>query len=332
MTEARLIHRRRALTAGAAWMGATLAQPAIAQTGSFPDKPIRLVVAYPPGNSSDLVARFAAERLLPVLGQPVIVENRGGAGGTVGTDFIARQAPDGYVLGISNAGPLTIAPNLYRNLAYDPVRSFTQVAGMAIGSHLFVVNPSLPVTDIQSLIAYARANPGKIFYGSLGNGSTAHLAVALFAYLTGVELTHVPYSGSSSPMSDLLAGRVMMMSTAIVEVADQVRAGRLRALGVTSKEPSPFAPGVTPIAAQGVPDYDFYGWIGLMGPAGMPAPVAQKLNQAMATVTSYPEFVSKMAEMGLSRMEHTRAQLEDFIRFDADRWRTVIRAAGIQMD
>jgi tripartite-type tricarboxylate transporter receptor subunit TctC len=334
MAETKTMPRRRALLAGAgaALLGGAPARPAIAQTGPYPNKPIRLVVVYPPGNSSDLVARFVAERIMPILGQPVIVDNRGGAGGTIGTEHVARQAPDGYTIGISNAGPLTIAPSLYRNLSYDPARDFTHVAPIVIGSHLFVVNPALPVNDIQGLITYAKANPGRIFYGSSGNGSTQHLAMALFENLTGVQLNHAPYRGSAAAMNDLLSGQIMLASDTLVATTDLVRTGRLRALGVTSKERSPFVPEITPIAEQGVPDYDFYGWIGVMGPAGMPDPVVQKLYEAVTAVSCQPDFEGRMAEMGLSRMTHTRRQLEDFIKTDIARWKTVIGAAGIRID
>lgn len=321
---------RRSLLAGA---GTTLFAPAVrAQQGAWPNRPIRLIVAYPPGNSSDLVARFVAERMMPLLGQPVVVENRSGAGGTVGTEYFARAQPDGYTIGISNAGPLTIAPSLYPSLGYDSLRDFTQVAPLAIGSHIFVVHPSLPVRSIQELIAYAKANPGQVFYGSSGNGSTSHLAMALFANLTGVELSHVPYRGSSAAMSDLLARRFMLMSDTVVATKDLVRDGRLRALGVTSREVTPFVPEIPPIASQGVPDYDFYGWIAVAGPAGIPAPIVQKLYEAAATVTAQPDFERRMADFGLSRMTHTRPELEAFIRDDVARWREVIPKAGIRLD
>ncbi|MBR0667005.1 tripartite tricarboxylate transporter substrate binding protein [Roseomonas hellenica] len=336
MIETKMKHQRRSFLAGAgasaALVGSAPVRPAIAQAGPYPNKPIRLVVAYPPGNSSDLVARFVAERMMPILGQAVIVDNRGGAGGTIGTEHVARQAPDGYAIGISNAGPLTIAPGLYQNLAYDPVRDFTHVAPLAIGSHLFVVHPSLPVNTIQDLIAYAKAHPGRVLYGSSGNGSTAHLAMALFAQLTGVELTHVPYRGSSAAMNDLLAGRITLASDTLVATTELVRTGRLRALGVTSKERSHFVPDIAPIAEQGVPDYDFYGWIAVMGPAGMPEPAVQKIHEAVTAVTRQPGFESRMGEMGLFPMRHTRAQLREFVQFDVARWRTVISTAGIRIE
>ncbi|WP_207538287.1 Bug family tripartite tricarboxylate transporter substrate binding protein [Sabulicella rubraurantiaca] len=333
MTKARMQPgRRQALKGAAAMIGGVVSQPAIAQTDEFPSRPIRLVVAYPPGNVSDLVARFVAERMMPVLGQPVVVDNRGGAGGTIGTEHIARSASDGYTVGIANAGPLTIAPSLYPNLPYDPVRDFSQVGPLAIGAHLFVVHPSLPVNDIQGLVAYARANPGRIFYGSSGNGSTQHLAMALFQTLTGVELTHAPYRGSAAAMNDLLAGQLQLASDTLSATTGLVRSGRLRALGVTSKQRSDFVPDIKPIAEQGVPDYDFYGWIALMGPAGLPARVRQKLADAVAAVTRQPDFAERMAQFGLSPMTQSPEELEQFIRFDADRWRRVITTSGIRID
>jgi tripartite-type tricarboxylate transporter receptor subunit TctC len=329
-----LSRRRDLLAAAKATLLAGLVpgRAALAQAAPYPGKPIRLVVAYPPGNSSDLVGRYVADRLAPLIGQPVVVDNRSGAGGTIGTEHVARQAPDGYTLGIANAGPLTIAPGLYPNLPYDPVRDFTQVAPLAIGSHLFVVNPTLPVNNIQGLIAYARANPGQVFYGSSGNGSTSHLAMALFESLTGIRMSHAPYRGSAAMISDLLSGQILLASDTLVATTDLVRTGRLRALGVTSKERSPFVPEVAPIAEQGVPDYDFYGWIALMGPAGIPEAVTRKLYDAALDVTSRPEFEQRMAEMGLSPMRRTRPEMEAFIRFDAARWRDVIGKAGIRLD
>ena len=324
------LRRRMLLTAAAGT--ALLGRPALAQGGTWPDRPIRLIVAYPPGNSSDLVARFMADRMTPLLGQPIIVENRGGAGGTIGTEYFARAQPDGYTIGISNAGPLTIAPSLYPNLSYDPIRNFTHIASIAIGAHIFVVNPALPVNDIPSLIAYAKANPGQIFYGSFGNGSTAHLAMALFANLTGVELTHVPYRGSSEAMNDLLAGRIMLISNTEVATKDLVRDGRLRALGVTSPTRSPFVPDIPTIAEQGVASYEFYGWIALAGPAGIPPPIVQRLHDATRAVVAQPDFAARMATMGLFPMQQTRAELEAFIANDTARWRRVVQAAGIRLD
>lgn len=333
MNESRTSRRRMLAVAGASLLTSpALTSPALAQTGAWPNRPLRLVVAYPPGNSSDLVARFVADRMMTLLGQPVVVENRSGAGGTVGTEFYARSQPDGYTLGISNAGPLTIAPSLYPNLGYDPLRDFTQIAPLAIGAHVFVVHPSLPVRDIPELIAYAKAHPGQVFYGSSGNGSTSHLAMALFANLTGVELSHVPYRGSAAAITDLLAGRFMLMSDTVVATKDLVREGRLRALGVTSREITPFVPEIPPIASQGVPAYDFYGWIGIAGPAGIPAPVVQRLYEAVMTVTAQPDFERRMADFGLSRMTHTLPQLNAFIREDVARWREVVPKAGIRLD
>lgn len=321
---------RRTLLVGTT--AASLATPVRAQTGAWPDRPIRLVVAYPPGAVSDLVARFTIERMTSLLGQTVVIDNRSGAGGTVGTEHVARSQPDGYTLVVSTSGPLTMAPSLYPNLGYDPLRSFTHIAPLAIGPHVFVVNPSLPVRNIQELIAYARANPGALFHGSFGNGSSSHLAMALFANLTGIELTHVPYRGSSAAMGDLLSGRLMLMSDTVIATRDLVRDGRLRALGVTSREPSPFMPGLPSIAQQGVPDYEFYGWLGIAGPAGIPAPIVQKIFEATTTVTLHPDFERRMADFGLSRMPHSRAELEAFIAADAARWRDVIPKAGIRLD
>lgn len=318
--------------AGAAALGQALARPALGQGGAYPNRPIRLVVAYPPGNSSDLVARFVAERMMGLLGQPVVVENRSGAGGTLGTEYVARQPADGYTLGIANAGPLTIAPSLYKTLPYDPLRDFALVAPLAIGSHLFVANPALPVSNIPELIAYARANPGKIFYGSSGNGSAQHLAMALFEHLTGVQMSHAPYRGSGAAMNDLLSGQILLASDTLVSALDLVKTGRLRALGVTSKQRSPFVPEIVPIAEQGVPDYDFYGWIALMAPAGLPQPVLQRLHQAAAAVTAQPDFASRMAQMGLSSMRQSPAELQAFIEADLARWKTVITTAGISID
>ena len=333
MNESRTSRRGMLAVAGASLLASpALSRPALAQTGAWPNRPLRLVVAYPPGNSSDLVARFVADRMMTLLGQPVVVENRSGAGGTVGTEFYARSQPDGYTLGISNAGPLTIAPSLYPNLGYDPLRDFTQIAPLAIGAHVFVVHPSLPVRDIPELIAYAKAHPGQVFYGSSGNGSTSHLAMALFANLTGVELSHVPYRGSAAAITDLLAGRFMLMSDTVVATKDLVREGRLRALGVTSREITPFVPEIPPIASQGVPAYDFYGWIGIAGPAGIPAPVVQRLYEAVMTVTAQPDFERRMADFGLSRMTHTLPQLNAFIHEDVARWREVVPKAGIRLD
>lgn len=319
-----MIARRTLLAAPAA----ALARPALAQG----TRPLRIIMPFPPGQGSDLLMRLLAERLQGPLGQPVVVENRAGAGGTLGMEYAANAAPDGTTIVMGASGPTSIAPSLFPRLAYDPARDFTPIALVASVPQLFVVNNDFPVRSIADLIARARANPGGVFYASSGNGTTQHLNVEMFAAMTGTQLTHVPYRGSGPAMTDLVAGQVPFMSDTLAALTDLVRTGRVRAIGVTSKERSPFFPEIPTLHEQGVTGYESVGWIGLLGPRGLADALAARIEREVDLVLQQPEFRARLADQAFTATFMDRSTFASFIRSEIEKWRAVVQAAGVKVD
>jgi tripartite-type tricarboxylate transporter receptor subunit TctC len=317
---------RRVLLAGLA------ATPAAAQTGWAPTRAVRIVMPFPPGQGSDILMRLLAERLQPLLGQPVVVENRAGAGGTVGMEYAAGQPADGTTTVMGGSGPTTIAPSLYPRLGYDPLRDLTPIALLASVPQLFVVNNDVPVRTIPELVTRAKANPGGVFYASSGNGTTQHLNVELFCSMTGTRMTHVPYRGSGPALADLVAGQVPFLSDTLAALTDLVRNGRVRAIGVTSRERSPFFPDVPSIHEQGVTGYESVGWISLLGPRGMPDAIAARFEAEVAKVLEEPDFRRRLADQAFTPTFLGRRDFAAFIASETAKWRDVVVAAGVKPD
>lgn len=323
------MHRRDFLTAAAA-LGVCSAVPALAQ--SYPSRPIRLIVGFPPGGPTDTVARVAGDRLSSALGQPVVIDNRpGGAGGTVGIRAGATAAPDGYTL-LAGVPGMTVSPAIYKNVGYDPIKSFTPVALVASSRQLLVVNAKTPARTVEELVAYAKANPGKVHFGSPGYATLGHLSGELFKLQTGVDIVHVPYRGSAAAINDLLAGQIQMQFDAGPTVLQLIEAGKFRALAVTSEGRDPRVPDVPNMIESGFPGFVTSYWNGLVAPAGMPESIVNTLNAAINEGLRSPEMQLSLAKVG---MEPTIASPQDFaalIAAETQKWAAVVKAAGIKVD
>jgi len=326
------MRRRSGLGAGLlALLTAALAWPSAAQVPA--PAGLTLVVPFAPGGPTDAMARSLATALTVELGQPVTVENRAGAGGNVGAEAVARAAPDGRTLLLGTSGPLAINVNVYRQLGYDPVRSFAPVIRIGHLPNVLVLHPSVPARSVPELLAYARTHPGELSYASSGNGASSHLAGVLFNQLTGADLFHLPYKGTGPALEDLLAGRVAMTFTDVMTALPHVKSGRLQALGVTTLARSPALPGVPSVAEQGVPGFDVSVFFAVMAPAGTPPATIERLNQAFAAVLQQAPLRAGLQGQGLVFAEDTRPQaLAEFQRAELAKWRTVAQRAGVQSD
>ena len=323
---------RRLATFTLACAAALLLLPA-AHAGDFPDKPVTLVVPFPPGGPTDAMARTLAAEMREQLGQPMIVENRAGAGGNIGAEFVARAPADGQTLLFGTSGPLAINASLYRKIGYDPVKSFAPVIQVGHLPNILVVHPSVPAKDVKELVAYAKANPGKLSYASSGNGASSHLAGVLFNSMAGIDLQHIPYKGTGPALNDLLGGQVGMSFTDVLTALPYVKAGKLRALGMASAARSQALPEVPTIAEQGLKGYDVSVFFGIVAPSGTPAHRVKKLNRAFAEVLASPKVKQQFAAQGLEPPPATTPeQLAKFIPAQMQMWAAVVRQSGAQLD
>ncbi len=293
----------------------------------WPSRPIRMVVPLSPGGFADVPGRILAARLSSSLGYNVFVENRPGAGGTIGADFVAKSAPDGYTL-LFTGTPHVISAWIYKKLPYDPLKDFEPVALVASGPYVLVVNPQLPVHSIRELVAAAKAQPGKIDYASSGNGSAQHLVSALFASMAGIELNHVPYKGSGPAMQDLLGGQVKVSFAGIPNVLPHVKAGRLRALAVSTPQRSPDLPDVPTAAEAGVPGYQATLWLNLAAPAGTPGEIVQRLYAETAKALQDAELQQSFRAAGVEASPMSPQELAGFMRAEYEKWGKVVRDTG----
>ena len=298
---------------------------------AFPTKPIRIVVAYTPAGTTDILARVVGQRMSEAWGQPVIVDNRPGANGNIGTEVAARAVPDGHSLVMATAGTHGINVSLYRKLAWHPVRDFAPVSLVAMVPNIMVVNNALPVKSVKEFIAYARANPGKLSYGSPGNGSTAHLSMELFKSMTGSNLVHVPYKGSAGVLNDVMGGQIAVTIDNMPPYVPQVRAGKIRALAVSTAKRSTAMPDLPTIAEAGVTGYDAGAWFGLLAPAGTPKAVVDTLSTETARILKLPEVSKRISELGAEPVGGTPEQFAAFIKSEIDKWAKVIKDANVEL-
>ena len=302
-----------------------------AQAADFPTKPITLVVPFAPGGPTDAMARTLAAAVK--IGQPVIVENRAGAGGNLGAEAVARAAADGHTLLFGTSGPLAINVSLYKKIGYDPVKSFAPVMQIGHLPNVLVVNPGIPAKNVKELIAYGKANPGKLSYASSGNGASSHLAGVLFNNLADTDFAHIPYKGTGPALNDLLGGQVAMTFTDVLTALPHIKSGKLRALGVTTKERSQALPEVPTIAEQGIAGFDVSVFFGLVVPAGTPKDVVDKLNQGFADALKQPEVRKTLLAQGLEFAPSTSPeQLGSFIQAEVVKWRGVVKSSGAEID
>jgi tripartite-type tricarboxylate transporter receptor subunit TctC len=300
--------------------------------GTYPTRPIKLMVPYPAGGGADLLARAVSQKLGDALGQPIVVENRPGANGIIGTDAVAKAPADGYTLLLGNIGPNAINQALYPKLPYDCVKDFAPIGQMATTAHILAVHPSLPATNVQELIALAKASPGKLSYASTGIGGSPHLAAELFDMLTGTRMNHVPYKGASPANADLIGGQVQLSFNTLPPLLAQVKAGRVRALAVTSARRAGTMPGLPTIAESGVPGYDVSTWYGLLAPAGTPREVVLRLNAELNKLLQAPEMKAQMGGKGFDVETGTPEQFGNLIAAEVVKWTRVAKAANVKVD
>jgi tripartite-type tricarboxylate transporter receptor subunit TctC len=328
------IHRRMLLSAGlAVAAGGLLAasQKAQAQAG-FPTRPIRLVAPFPPGGAADVISRLISQPLSAALGQPVVVENRSGSGGRIGTEAVVRAPADGYTLLMGSQATNSINPPLYPDLPYDPAKDLVPVGAVGgVGSVLYVRN-SLDVMTLQQLLERARRNPGGLTYGSAGNGGGSHLATALLELMAGVRMTHVPYRGTAPATADVLAGQIDMLCDVITTGIPHIEAGRVRPLAVTTPERYPGLPNVPTMAEAGVPGYEAVSYYGLYAPSGVPNDVLRTLRAALVKVLADKTFSDKLAEQGVMDLKLTPEEFAEYVAKDRERWAGVIRDAKITVN
>jgi len=311
----------------------SLAAPLIARAADpWPIRPIRMVVAFAPGGSIDVVARIMAQELGRALGQPVVVENRAGASGNLGADFVAKAAPDGYTLFMGSASSLGANAALFRNLPYDPRRDFAPVRLMGLQPNVIVVHPSLPVTDVAELIAYARANPGKLNFGTAGSGSAQHMAGDMFRRMAEIDMVHVPYRGGAPALSDLIAGQLQLMFETLPTAVEPIAAGQLRALAVTMPERVARLPNLPTVAESGLPGYVSRGWMGIVAPAGTDPHIIARLANESEAIIAIPAVRRRLLGLGLEMIPSSPAQFSAFIREEVASYQEVVSRMGIQLD
>ena len=307
--------------------------PALAQgkgPGGYPLKPIRFLVPFAPGGTTDLVARLVSQRLSDELGQQLVVDNRGGAGGTIAAEIVARSAGDGYTLKMNHQG-MTFNATLYPKLPFDTAKAFAAIGQVGITPNVLVVNTAVPAKTVNEFVALAKKG-GNIPFGSGGMGSSAHLAVELFMLQTGVKLLHVPYKGAGPALADTIGGQVQMMIATLPAASGHIRAGKLRALGMSGVKRSPAFPDIPTIAESGVPKYDYDTWYGIFGPASLPRTMVTWLNQTMNRVLVEPDLRKRLADSGLEVETSTPEQMQKTVVDDMVRWGKVIREANIRID
>ena len=301
----------------------------IAQAQTFPTKPIRLLVTYPPGGGADMMARLVAPKMAELLGQPVVVENKPGASGQICAGEVARAAPDGHTI-MLDAANFAVNPSLFASLPYDPATAFTPVAVLALFPNVLVVTPGFPAHDVKELVAMARAQPGAIAFASSGNGSAQHLSGELFRQKTGVEMTHIPYKGGGPALNDVIGGQVPVFFANMASGLAHVKGGKLRALAITGGKRSNALPDVPTMAEAGVPGYEVYEWNAIFAPAGTPAAIVAKLGDAVLKALQSPEVRERITGLGGEIAAYGPAKADRFVREQTQLWGRVVRAANIR--
>ena len=313
-------------------LAATIGAPAAAAAQDYPKRPITLIVPYAAGGGNDVMARAAADKMSRTLGQQIVIENRGGAGGSIATRQIAKSAPDGYTLGLGGTGTLAINPTLYANSGYDPRKDFAPVGLIATSALVVCVHPSLPVRSIPDLIALAKKEPGKLNFASAGAGSGIHIGTEYFATMAGIKLTHVPYKGSSPALTDLVGGHVAIYFSSLPPAVGLVKEGKVRALAVTGTKRSPIFPDLPTVAEAALPGYEAVLHYGIVAPAGTPRPIIDKLGAALRAAVTSDELRSRLADDGAEPLPSTPEEYAADIDREETKWSAIVKASGAKVD
>jgi tripartite-type tricarboxylate transporter receptor subunit TctC len=308
----------------------SMAGSALAQ--AWPSKPLRLVVPFAPGGGADLTGRLLAQKLSDSLGQPVVVENRPGAGGTMAIDVVAKSPPDGYTIIFAHVGGIAIAPHLYKKLPFDPVKDLTPVSLVANAFNVLVVNPSLPIKSVKDLIAFAKNPANKVAYGSAGSGTDTHLAAELFKSMTDAPMLHVPYKGGAPAMVDLIGGQVQLIFSSVSSAIGHIKTGKVRPLAMSGSKRFELLPDVPTIAEAGVPGYEVNNWYGVLVPKGTPNEIVSRLNTEVANALKAPEVRTKLLDAGLEPVWNTPAQFSVYINSELGKWGKIVKESGAVVD
>jgi tripartite-type tricarboxylate transporter receptor subunit TctC len=320
--------RTRAFWTAVSWLAMT-ATVALAQ-GVYPTKPIRLIAPFPPGGTTDVVCRIVAQKLTEALGRQVVVENRPGASGNIGHEVVAKASPDGYTLLLTSKGALVNNPLMYKRIPFDPYQDFAPVSVVATAGPVLVIHPSVPARSVKDLIALAKARPGQLNFGSGGNGTTAHIVGEVFKAATGINIVHIPYKGGGVAVADVVAGQIEMSFSDMVPAVPQVKAGRLRALAVTTERRSSALPDVPTMAEAGVKEPFPQTWWAIAAPKGTPAPIINRLNAEIGQIMKLPDVQEKYAGLGVFPMHTTPERVLELLRIESPQMARVLKAAGIQ--
>ncbi len=306
--------------------------PPLATAQVYPSKPIRVIVSVPAGGTPDVTARLVTPGLSSLLGQQLVVDNRGGAGGLIGAELAANATPDGYTLFISSPGALTILPHLRKSVPYDTLRDFAPIGLISIGPFLLITHPSVPARTVKELIALAKAQPGKLNYASAGNGTANHLAMELFKQMAGINITHVPYKGAPQAVTDVLAGHMNMMFNSIAPIVAHIKSERVRVLGIAGAKRSPQLPDVPTISEAGVPGFEAVNWFGMFAPAKTPKPIVTRLNAALVKVVNTPEIRLQFEALGADPVGGSPEAFAAFVRRDLEKYAKVVKLSGAKVD
>ena len=309
-------------------LGTLASHAALAQ--AYPAKPIRLVVPFPPGGSTDIVARIVAQKLSDRLGQQVVVENRGGAGGTIGAEAVAKAPPDGYTLVVGTTSTHAVAPSVYGKIGYDPVKDFAPISLIAVTPYLLVVNPSVNVKSLQEFVGYVKARPGKLNYASAGTGSTTHLAMEMLKSAAGLYIVHIPYNGNGPAGTAVIAGQVEILFGSLPAVLPHAKSGRVRPLAVGTPKRSPSLPDVPTVAESGFPGFDASLWLAIMAPAGTPAPIVDRLQKEIHAVIASPDTADALNKAGAEPITSTPAELAAMVKDGVEKYGKVVKQAGVK--
>lgn len=321
------------LAAGCLLACAALTRPAIAQD-NYPSKPIRMVVAFAVGGSTDIIARLLSVKMSEQLGQQVIVENKPGAGGNIGTDLVAKSPPDGYTILLGSSSAFAFNPGLYKNMPYDPLKDFAPIGQVGITNYAFVVHKDVPAKNIAEFIALAKANPGKLTYGTPGIGAVPHLCTEEFKRMAGgLDIVHVPYRGAGPVMNDLVAGQITMALDAVPTSIPQIRGGTIRAIANGSITRAAALADIPTVDEQGIKGFDCYVWFGMFAPAKMPAPIMAKLNTALNVALNEPTIAARLKEMNVAMMPHTSPEaFAKYVEVEVAKWVPIVKASGAKLD